>query len=372
VLRWIFIGVFAAALTPRSNAQLMALSGPIPPESVGLPPPAPLLTSLGMLDPGKFATDPSIALKGAVLEVFHEELRGIATPAGPAGEVEASVRTKFDEQGHVIEKIEKRWGSQTETIYGYQDRRLVSMESTYPHAKKPVPKSWSYWTYNNQGKLIEYRRGRGATIENHELGFQYDTKGRLFSFEYRQGANDMPFSRTEISYSADGKTVIATKRYLGTKIIDRTTSTLDDHGRVIRLVPESEGRPMPEQAGSVVFRYDDKGRLAEQITDARKFGGPGSEFDLPPGTISITYDDRIHTKTTKYSFPNEGPVEVVVTQDDSGATLGYTLVGAGQHASMKLDCAYDRFGNWTSCQQVADHNGQEYIKEGFRRTIMYR
>lgn len=371
-LRSISIAVFAAALVPGSNAQVMATSGPIPPDSVGLPPQPPFLTTLGIVNPGKLATDPSIPPKGAVSEVFHEGLRGMATAAGPAGDVEASVRTKFDAQGHVIEKIERRWGSQTDTTYGYKDGRLVSEESTYPDAKKPLPKSWNYWTYDGRGKLTEYRRGRGTAIQNHELGFQYDNQGRLLSFEYRQGADDKLFSRTEVSYSAAGKTVVMTKKYAGTNIIDRSTSTLDEQGHVVRVVPESEGRSTPEQVKNVVFRYDEKGRLVQQTANVTTFGGTGSEDDLPPGTISIAYDDKIHTKTTKYSFPNEGSIEVVMTRDDGGATLGYTLAGAAQHSSMKLDCEYDRFANWTSCQQVVNNNGQKYVKERFRRTITYR
>jgi hypothetical protein len=55
------------------------------------------------------------------------------------------------------------------------------------------------------GKLTEYRLGRGTSIQNHELGLHYDGKWRLLGFEYRQGADDKPFSRTEISYSQDNR-----------------------------------------------------------------------------------------------------------------------------------------------------------------------
>jgi hypothetical protein len=163
-----------------------------------------------------------------------------------------------------------------------------------------------------------------------------------------------------------------TTKYAGSKIVDRSTRSLDDHGRVVRVVPESEGRPTPEQVKSVVFRYDDKGRLLEQTADVTTFSGPGSEGDLPPGTISIVYDDQALTKTTSYSFPNEGTFKVVAMQDDRGATVGYTLEGAGQRSAMELDCEYDRVGNWTSCQQAVDNSGQKYINERFRRTITYR
>jgi len=251
--RWISIAGLAATLAPGVYAQLMATSGPIRPESVGLPQSPPFLTLLGMMNPGKLATDPSIPPKGAVSELFYEELRGRTTPAGPAGGVEASVRTKFDEQGRITEQIENRWNHETDTLYRYQDGRLVSMESTFLDAKNAAPKSWNYWTYNSQGKLTEYRRGRGTEIQNHELGFQYDNKGRLLGFEYRQGKEDKPFTRTEITYSDDDKTVVVTQSSVGIKIIERSTRILDDKGRVVRVVLYSEGRPPTDEAKNIVF-----------------------------------------------------------------------------------------------------------------------
>ncbi len=369
---WLSFAALVAALAPGIDAQVFATSGPIPLESVGLPPQPPFRTLLGMVDPGKLATDPSITPKGgAVSEVFYEELRGMATPAGTAGAVEASVRTKFDEQGHVIEQVENRWNRETHTLYSYQDGRLVKMETTSPNGKKAAPTSWSYWTYEARGKLTEYRRGNGTAIQNHELGFHYDNKGRLLGFEYRQGADDRPFSRTEISYSNDGKTIVVTRTFAESKITDRSTRTLDDQGRVVRVMLDSEGRATKEQATKIFFRYDEQGRLVEQTTDAQKFSDSGAEHDLPPGTISIAYDDRIHTKTTRYSIPNQGSVESVVMQDESGATIGYSLNGGTEEASSKLECQYDRLANWISCRQIVENQGQRIIMKEFRRTITY-
>jgi YD repeat-containing protein len=283
---------------------MMATRGPIRPESIGFPTQPPFLTTLGMVAPGKLATDPSILPKGApVTEVLYEELRGTA---GPAGVAEASVRTKFDEQGRVTEQIERRWNRETDTRYSYRSGRLASMETTFPDAKSPVPMSWNYWTYDDRGKLTEYRRGSGVAIQNHKLGFQYDAKGRLLAFDYREGEDDKPFSHTEIGYSKDGQTVTVTTTFAGTKIIDESIRTLDDRGRIVRVKLEAVGRATTVQASDVSFRYDDHGRLLEQTTNATKFSDSGAEHDLPPGTISIAYDDRAHSKTTRYSNPVEG------------------------------------------------------------------
>jgi hypothetical protein len=159
---WLTFAVVAAALVPGIGAQVLATSGPIPLESIGLPPQAPSLTLLGMVGAGKLATDPSLPPKGgAVAEVFYEELRGVATPTGPAGAVEASVRTRFDEQGHVVEQVENRWNRETQTLYSYQGGRLVKMETTSPGVREA---SWGHWTYGGGGKLAEY--GGAVALES--------------------------------------------------------------------------------------------------------------------------------------------------------------------------------------------------------------
>ncbi len=369
--RWISLAFFVAAFAHQIDAQIMATGGPISPDSLGSPPQAPFLTLLGMANPGKLATDPSIPPKGAVSEMFYEELRGKATPAGPAGAVEASVRTKFDEQGNVTEKIENRWNYETDSVYHYQDGRVVSMETTTRGGKKSA-RFWSYWTYDRRGKLIEYRRGSGAEIGNHELGFRYDSKGRLLGFDYRQGKEDKPFSHTEVSYSNDDRTVAVTKSFVDNQIVDRSTRLLDYQGRVVRVELDSEGRAPNNQAKNIRFRYDAQGRLVEQSTDAINLSNSGAEHDLPPGTITIAYDDKAHTKTTKYSFPGEGSMEIVVTQDASGAAVGYGLGQGSEKFSWNLECEYDRFGNWTTCRQIVEREGQKFTKQGFRRTITYR
>ncbi len=56
---------------------------------------------------------------------------------------------------------------------------------------------------STSGKLTEYRRGSGSTIQNHLANFKRDSQGRLLSFDYRQGPKDDLFSRTELSYSPE-------------------------------------------------------------------------------------------------------------------------------------------------------------------------
>ena len=88
--------------------------------------------------------------------------------------------------------------------------------------------------------------------------------------------------------------------------------------------------------------------------------------------MSIAYDDRTHTKTTRYSNPDEGTLESVVIQDESGATIGYSLKAASEEVSSRLECQYDHLGNWISCRQVAENEGRKIVKQEFRRAITYR
>ena len=196
-----------AALAALFGSLLYAQFGTelVTDKDIGRPPQPPFITFLGIVTPGKMATDPSLIPQGPVAEMFFEEVRAIATPGGPAGEVVTSIKTKYDEQRRVIEVIQNPVG--TDTLSRYDGSRLVSQETTFPNSKTPKPKSWNYWTYDPSGKLSEYRRGSGDVIQNHLTTFKRDPQGRLLSFDYLQGAKDDLFSHTELHYSPDGKTV---------------------------------------------------------------------------------------------------------------------------------------------------------------------
>ena len=77
-------------------------------------------------------TDASLPPKGPVAEILTEELRTETTPGGFAGEVLTSVRTKYDEQGRVVEESRTEIGRETVTVNGYQGTRIVSQETTFP------------------------------------------------------------------------------------------------------------------------------------------------------------------------------------------------------------------------------------------------
>ena len=221
--------------------------------------------------------------------------------------------------------------------------------------------------------MIEYRRGRGDEIQNHDANFKRDGQGRLISFEYRQGAKDELFSRTELRYSTDGKTIDSTIYDAAGNVTRSTTHNVDDQGHVAWVViREQDWKTERTKAPlKVTFRYDAKGRLLEQNTDAHEFERAGGEHELPPGKVSMKYDDVKRTKTTEY-LSDEGLLTSRVTYNASGATIA-VAVGAGDTPiDVKLECKYDSHDNWTAFQQIAKRSGISTVVKMWRRTIKYR
>jgi hypothetical protein len=363
---WMIIGLLYA-----SSLSAQFLTETLPDQDIGRPPQPPFITFLGILGAGKLVTDPSLPPVGPVVQTLYEELHAQETPAGPAGEVIISIMSTWDEAGHVIEEVRKDRGSESVTLNRYEGVRLVSQESTFPNSKRP--KRWNYWTYDKSGKLIEYRRGSADEIENHDTNFKRDAQGRLISYEYRQGPKDELFSHTEWRYSADGKTVDLSHYDEGGAVTQSITQTVDDQGYVVMaVIRDRDWKTKQAKAPvNVVFRYDGTGRLIEQNTDAQEFDKSESEGELPSGKISITYDNVKHTKTTSYSG-DEGSLVYTVTQDASGATIGFDGGAKGESLNALVHCTSDNYGNWTACQQTVKIAGVDKVMKMWRRKITYR
>jgi hypothetical protein len=350
------------------------LTEALPDQDIGRPPQPPFITFLGIVMPGKLVTDPSLPPVGPVAQTIYEELRPSVTPAGPAGEVMTSITDTWDEAGRLIEEIRKDGGSESDTINRYVGARLVSQETTFPQSRQPAPKAWSYWVYDPSGKLTEYRRGRADRIQNHDTNFKRDSQGRLTSYEYRQGPKDELSSRTELRYSNDGKTVDITHYDMADAIVRSTTQSVDGQGHVVTaVIRDRDWRTKQMKTPlKVSFRYDERGRLIEQDTDAHEFDKSGSEQEIPPGKISIAYDDVKNTKTTSYSG-DEGSLVLTVTRNALGATIKFTGGTAGAPLDSVIDCAYDSHGNWTTCRQTSGKPpAVGNVAKMWRRTITYR
>jgi hypothetical protein len=362
-----------AGLLYMSSAAAQFLTEGLPDHDIGRPPRAPLITLSGIAMPGNLVTDPSLPPVGPIVQTVYEELRAHETPAGPAGEVMLSITSTWDEAGHVIEVIRKGFGLESDTINRYDGTRLVSQEATFPNSKQPKSKFWNYWVYDESGKLIEFRRGSGDEIQNHDTNFKRDAQGRLTSYEVRQGPKDELFSRTELSYSTDGRTVDSSQYDADGAVIESSTQTVDDQGHVVMAVfRDRDWRTKQMQAPvKVAFRYDGMGRLIEQDTARQEYDKSESEAELPPGKISIAYDDVKHTKTTSYSG-DEGSIASTVTSNASGAMIGFVIGAEGRTRNSVVHCTDDSHGNWTACEQVVTTDGVDRVEKMWRRKITYR
>ncbi|MEQ1887102.1 MAG: hypothetical protein ABL967_18720 [Bryobacteraceae bacterium] len=326
---------------------------------------------LGITAPGAMGPDLTLPLKGKVAKVLFEELRPEANPGGPAGSVIQSKETTYDGEGRPTEEIQD-YGAKTVTVIRYDGDKLMSREATIP-AKKDGPKYWDYFTYNSSGKLGEYKRGQGDEIQNHELNFKRDAEGRLLGYEYRQGATDSLFRTTQFSYSADGATYSKTETDSSGDTLSITTYSLDKNGDVVRVVLQQRNWKTKtlEKPITVNLRHDARRRLVEQITVDPEFEPAGSENSLPPGTVTIAYDDDKHTKTTTYSG-KLGAISSTVVHAVDGTPVSQSITTAGRSLSTKLDYKYDSQGNWTACQLLATNSGVTKVTKVWRQTITYR
>jgi hypothetical protein len=181
------------------------------------------------------------------------------------------------------------------------------------------------------------------------------------------------FSRTEFSYSTDGKTVDSKDYDTVGAVTQSMTKTVDDQGHVVMAVIRDRDWTTKQMKPplNVAFRYDETGRLIEQDTAAHDFDKSGSEFELPPGKISIVYDDAKHTKTTSYSG-DEGSLAFTVTSNASGATIGFLGGANGTTLDTEIHCTDDSHGNWIACQQTVKTGGVPRVEKMWRRRITYR
>lgn len=245
----------------------------------------------------------------------------------------------------------------------------MSEVSTYPDTKKPSPIFWSYWTYDQAGKLVDYRRGKDEELQNHDTNFKRDRQGRLVSFEYRQGAKDELLDRTEFRYSSDGRTIdlILYDKY-GAEIRS-TTEIQDDQGRVISAVLRRQDwkTKKPKAPIKVTFRYDAKGRLLEQDTAPYDVEKSGGEFELPPGKVLVTYDDAKNTKTTS-AAGEEGALALTVTYSEKHEMIAIAGGSDESKVNLRLECTYDAHENWTACRLLSDGA----VTKIWRRSIVYR
>jgi hypothetical protein len=316
-------------------------------------------------------TGPSIPLKGPVARVAFEEfaVNGLqAQSPTPSW----SLVTEYDAHGREVTQLEKGGVTEAKTISTYQDGRLLTRESTFTRDGKPGgPLEWNHWTYDAAGHLVDFRRGRGQTLENHYTNYKYDRQGYLINMEYHQGADDVLLNRTEYKYS-DPHTIEIIKYDADAEALRPEIRTLDDEGRVVKAeIRERDWKTHQWKTPlHVTFRYDIKGRLIEQATD--QYDPKDNEHALPPGKVTLVYDDKKRTRETSYSDGKDGLSSTVQFDEDGSIIATNTALASGEVNQAVLECNYDTYGNWTECRQWVASEGDRHMNKLWRRAITYR
>jgi hypothetical protein len=382
-------------LTPLGFSQVPANPHSDVSQFQGLPRNPPFFSQISLIlqSDGIPAAAPQPSPKGPVSEIRWEKSQiHIWEPAKPMSLSEI-VTVKYDQQQHEVEKTYENVGSprssKTRSLRVYKDGLLQSEENE----STGNGLQWSRWSYDPQGRLAEIRMGTGTELHNHYLNFKYDAQNHLTAFEYRQGAKDEPFSRTEIEYNGILVHTQTTEPDFGMQTSE--VQVLDDSGHVAELRYSEPGEKIGERRlFHVAFKYDDKGRVVEQVTDPFKLQS-GDDSEPIPGKVTVRYENDKHSSELEYFEPNGKMVLRIVSQlDQDGAVRSERVFdGTGKEkppsttvANLKTkqlenrsgmsewEIAYDARGNWTERRlwfTPAD-GGSRVLQQFVRQIITYR
>ena len=265
----------------------------------GPPKNPPIFSEMTVILQGGWEYVDTANFKGSVAEVRRERIQ---LPNQSPNPHNTTTAMKFDDQGHMIERIDRdSMGSSTLTnvfLEGKLQSQTVEHRGT--DSKTFGWKSWERRTYDGHGRLSEYRAGRDKEEQNHYLNFKYDSNGRLLGCEYRQSGAEWPFSFTEVTYSGNSvdESTLDEQRH---KIYEQV-QVVDGSNRVIDLMVSDRNEGALELWYHVTFKYDEKGRVVEQNTDPFKVGD-GDDASSIPGKLVVQYDDEQHWGEQKFYDP---------------------------------------------------------------------
>ena len=346
---------FAAAQMSTLPAANAIADLPGPPKN------PPIFSQMTVIWQGGLQFENTMGIKGPVAEVQRVDRPQSQNQGG----VRRTTTLKFDNQGRLIKRIyEDTLGSTTMTNV-FREDRLQSQTVDYRSAKRADWQEWQRWSYDEHGRLSDFRAGRDKVEWNHYLNFKYDAQARPLGYEYLDSKIGGSPVFTEISYS--GKTVTLSRfgdnRH---KFFDQV-QVIDDQNRVTDLkVSDLSGGEL-KQWYRVKFKYDGKGRVTEQNTDPFKLGD-GDDYSPIPGRLVVQYDDERYSGEqnffdtdgklvlhTTFAFDHDGVLTKLRVVDASGKEQmgGEALVDPQSHrssnrpGSVEWEVIYDNRGNWT-------------------------
>ena len=378
------IAVLLFALRSYAAAQLFLVAVEPAKGKIILPPKNPTISAVTPL--WKAALTQQMAeLSGPVAEARQEDVIPEGAAPFPARRVTV---IKFDRDGHLVEQTYQDRLGTTTTTSAFENGKLQSRTTKHHRANGRFPDSQeSYnWRYDKTGRISDFR-----TETNHFLNFRYGAEGRLLGYEYHQNG-ETPFSFTEFKY--EGNTITTDQFDQNHKKSFEQVQVVNPANHVIELTVSDGSNGILKLWYRTKFKYDEQGRLTEQITDQYNYG-PGDEDSEPPaGKIEIQYDDTKHTGEQDFYNPDGTLLFRSVAEFDSHGyvTKQQTFDAAGRPAkgtegiwvdpstrerhsgAYSSIAAYDDHGNWTELQSwfTRTDGGKRILTRSIKQTITYR
>jgi len=357
-------------------------------ELPGPPKNPPIFSQMTVILQGGLQFGDTTTIKGPVAEA-----RRVDQPQSQNQSSESRVTTlEFDEQARLKKRINQDMFGTTTMTNVFRDGKLQSQTVDYQSTKHGNWQEWQQWSYDEHGRVSDFRAGRGKAEWNHYLNFKYDVDGRPLGYEYHDSKIGGPPTLTEISYSGNKVTLsrLGESRH---KFFEQV-QVLDEKGRVADLrISDLSGGELTLWY-HVAFKYDDKSRVIEQQTDPFKLGS-GDDYSPIPGKLIVHYDDEKSSGEQKFydtdgklllhaafQYDHEGIPTKLQIIDESGKkrTDSESFLNPETHkvesrpGTVEWEVAYDGHDNWTERKRwfTPVGGGDRILMRSIKQTITYR
>jgi hypothetical protein len=392
-MAWLLLLTMATLASIDASGQISAVTTVYQPAdrqaedalaAPGVPKNPPIFTNMTAISESTLQYEDTIGFKGHVASVERSNEEQLAQYPNP---VRTKETLKFDESGHLVERINEVSNCVTTETLAWDGNRPKKQESIHhcDHSKLPDRSDFQKWTYKD-GRVSEFQSGSDQISNVDLVNIRYDARGRLLSYE--------GFARyiVQFSYVGNRTTKSIFPKDQEKKIYEQV-QTVDAKGHVIDLkVSDMSGGSLTPRF-HVAFKYDDKGRVIEQQTDPYKIWD-GDDYSPLPGKLTTEYDDekqsgeqKLYNRDgkfvlhTRFEYDRDGVFTKVRFVDDSGKErVGGEMFVDAQHkssthpGSIEWEVIYDEHGNWTERRRwfTPADGSPKMMTRLIRQTITYR
>jgi len=323
--------------------------------------------------------------KGPVARIVYKKF-GVGTGGHPPQMLEEVVQ-EFDELGQEISEVGSGFSSltgpvavasyQTKIVMTYQGGYMVLRDTMTSYNQQPFTLEESdRWQYDSSGHLLDFQQRHGQQLDLHYMNFEYDAAGRLIAFENEGGGGSWR-ARLEHRYAEDGRSIKTITPFgAGPEALNSETMTLNEKGQIVELEIARLEFPKKQmkRTAHVIFRYDERGRCIEQVTDQSDGNRVTGYVPPKPGKVVVTYDDGNRTKEV-FTFEGEKQLptlKIRLNEKGEVASVSMNPFSPGEFVTVEPELKYDAYGNWTDCKEFLLQKGARVLRHWYTRTITYR